>query len=187
MWRFFIRRDQLATVSWKCVCLSDLRSRLWSGLNLEAKTKQPPNVWSNKRYFWPGAIKLSENICESSRNDLINKPTQVRPQISKTLTSIKPEPTHLDSMPPPSPPPLKLSTHWGSDQHTQRKRGFVLFFFPFLSSESAVKASAGLEVSRLRQIDDVQIAAERAVRDFYKELRGWQLSRADANPDLTPL
>lgn len=48
------------------------------------------------------------------------------------------------------------------------------FFFPLplLSNEYAVKASAGLGLSRRRQIDDVQIAAERAVRDFYKELRG---------------
>lgn len=67
------------------------------------KTKQLPNVWSNKRYFWPGAIKLSENIRESIQHDLINKPTQVWPQISTTLTFIKPEPTHLESI-PVSPP-----------------------------------------------------------------------------------
>lgn len=130
MWRFFITRDQLATVSRECVCLSELRSRLWSGLNLEAETKQPPNVWSNKRYFWPGAIKLSENIRESSRNDLINKPTQVRPQISKTLTSIKPEPTHLDSMPPhPTPTPKTVNTLRFWPAHSEKKR-FRFFFLP---------------------------------------------------------
>lgn len=38
-----------------------------------------------------------------------------------------------------------------------------------------------------RQIDDVQTAAEKACEGFYKELRGWQLSGADMNLDLTPL
>lgn len=44
-----------------------------------------------------------------------------------------------------------------------------------------------LDVYGLCQIDGAQTAAEKAVRDFYKELRGWQLSRADMNLDLTPL
>lgn len=81
-------------------------------------------------------------------------------------------PCHLDSV---TVFALKFVKHVNFSTNIFKRSGQRLkgFFFGQMNTQHGdCETLHSLEVYRLCQIDDVQTAAERAVRDFYKELRG---------------
>lgn len=79
-------------------------------------------------------------------------------------------PCHLDSVTVFALKFVKLVNKHFQTFRSEIKRFF--FFCQMNTQHGDCENLHSLEVYRLCQIDDVQTAAERAVRDFYKELRG---------------